>query len=259
MHLEMNTTSFEMSSLEDIQGMLERDSEDDMGIPSLFENFRQTRVLKNALSYTPKDVVVKVYKIARILSNFLRKHDITFWTSGGTTLGIVRHGGLIPWDDDIDICISEEELPRLLRLRPELRSAGCDLCQSNSYVWKIFHLTDSISIENVEYRYPFCDVFIMKRHKKKYKCNANKSIVMMTNTLSLDVENREWRNFGDLSLPVPVHAEDYLTRTYGEDWAYMGATHNISHNSRDILTSERFELKDGQFLPALPFYKRRTT
>ena len=27
-----------MSSLEDIQGMLERDSEDDMGIPSLFES-----------------------------------------------------------------------------------------------------------------------------------------------------------------------------------------------------------------------------
>ena len=50
-------------------------------------DFKQTRLLKNALSYTPKAVVVKVYKIARILSSFLRKHDITFWSSGGTTLG----------------------------------------------------------------------------------------------------------------------------------------------------------------------------
>ena len=29
---------------------------------------------------------------------------------------------------------------------------------------------------------------------------------------SLDVENREWRDFGDLSLPVPLQAEEYLTR-----------------------------------------------
>ena len=29
---------------------------------------------------------------------------------------------------------------------------------------------------------------------------------------TLHVENREWRDFGDLSLPVPVQAEDYLTR-----------------------------------------------
>ena len=33
-------------------------------------------VLKNELSYTKSEVVVRVYKIARILSRFLKKHEI---------------------------------------------------------------------------------------------------------------------------------------------------------------------------------------
>lgn len=53
------------------------------------------------------------------IDKICRKHDIRYWIDFGTLLGAVRHGGFIPWDDDLDIAMPSDELHRFLEIAPK--------------------------------------------------------------------------------------------------------------------------------------------
>lgn len=98
------------------------------------------------------------------------QHDIPYWLSSGTLLGAVRHGGFIPWDDDVDIELLRRDYKRLLRVlrtekegRYRLQTHSTD----NGYFFPFAKLRDMHSVlrENDDidlgfaYRGIYIDIF----------------------------------------------------------------------------------------------------
>ncbi len=55
-------------------------------------------------------------EILKVIDAFCRDHKIRYSLYAGTLLGAIRHKGFIPWDDDLDICMTRHEYNRFIKL-----------------------------------------------------------------------------------------------------------------------------------------------
>lgn len=103
---------------------------------------------------TPGEVQQEIYALLKRFDAICRRHGLRYTLAGGTCLGAVRHGGFIPWDDDIDIDMPYPDFIRFLKIFPHEADAKdvwmlYGMARNCAAAWMKFAKPDTIVKSNM--------------------------------------------------------------------------------------------------------------
>lgn len=82
------------------------------------------------MKLTPEQQPIWNSIIVDILREFIEicnKYNLTYFCAGGTAIGAVRHHGMIPWDDDIDVFMPRPDYNKFIALKNELNNGKYEI------------------------------------------------------------------------------------------------------------------------------------
>lgn len=95
------------------------------------------------VQYDVRALQLRILDILIAVDKVCKEHNLRYYIMAGTLLGAVRHGGFIPWDDDLDI-----GMPR----------ADYDLLMKNAFQW-LPEIYEAVCAENdSSYPLPFAKI-----------------------------------------------------------------------------------------------------
>ena len=210
---------------------------------------------------------IDLYKMLKIVTDILNKYKIKYWADGGTFLGAIRHNGIIPWDDDLDIGILENTAKNNFSVFKEaLNKEGYGIVQQD-FGYKVFPKKgDKIKIDpwskhcsNIKkkyktinrsklykiasqtykkpkkpiyhnYKYPFLDIFEYKNKDNRLYTKGDDS--WWTNTCyynTIKLNKLKEKKFGNFRIQTMPDYKRYFNSCYGEDWNINGYTSGWDH------------------------------
>ena len=113
---------------------------------------------------------LKMLEILEALDKICRKHNIQYWLACGTLLGARRHGGFIPWDDDLDVIVLQTEYQKLISaLKEELpKHLILQTRETDKNYWYYYpkirdrdsrYIDKNTDADNLQYQGIFIDIF----------------------------------------------------------------------------------------------------
>lgn len=67
---------------------------------------------------TLRNAQLRMLDILKVVDEICRRHNLGYWLTCATLLGAVRHGGFVPWDDDLDIAMMRDDYLKLMEILP---------------------------------------------------------------------------------------------------------------------------------------------
>jgi GR25 family glycosyltransferase involved in LPS biosynthesis/phosphorylcholine metabolism protein LicD len=151
------------------------------------------------------------------LQSILRQKDIEFIVSYGTLLGLTRHEGFIPWDDDIDVIIDDKHYDTLIGgLDDKLSEKGLRILHINDKFSKIHRIQDPY-IKNKNWSWPFIDIFmytVIDDKVKIYDASKWKNYIISKS----DFFPLKTNLFCGFPVSMPYNVDSVLSSMYGTTW-----------------------------------------
>jgi hypothetical protein len=114
-------------------------------------------------------------ELIKILFELFDKFEIDYFIISGTLLGYYRHNKeFIPWDDDIDIIVSNKFVEKINDLIKELdnNQLKCSFYPCNMLFFYKFYFNNKV-IKHNKYNWPFVDIFVYRINEKNGKKYLN--------------------------------------------------------------------------------------
>jgi len=169
---------------------------------------------------TPKKDVVKLYTILFEITLIFFKMDIKCWADKRTTLGAVRHDGLIPWDRSVDMGMLHKDKHKVLSLEKTLKGFGY-LIDETFFGYKIFFKKDADFAD--DYSIPSLDIYLYKKksgyntYELAYKDARNQWPNSTWN--KADLFPLHLRVYGRYRIFCGNKPLNFLSDIYGSDWS----------------------------------------
>ena len=130
------------------------------------------------------------------------KHNIRYGLMYGSLLGAVRDGGFIPWDEDVDIFVMEEDRSKVHEALFDFQNIGMKVAREEFGGELISIIRDDEYID----MYFFKRTFNGKRRSCDYAVSAH------------HIENRDTMDFLEMDFHIPADSKNLLVSLYGDDW-----------------------------------------
>ena len=164
-----------------------------------------------------------------------RKNGVAYALHGGTLLGAVRNGRMIPWDDDVDVSMTRENYNRFRQIRDErYRIVEDELCVAR------FVLNDAADADCVCVDILIWDYISANRFARLLKINL---LRFLQGTIKKNIPYEKYNLWGKLAawishvagLPFPMRLKYKLYHRVEERW-FVGKKQYI-HRSNDTFFS----------------------
>jgi hypothetical protein len=200
------------------------------------------------------EAVNDLYEMMNNVHHVLEAHGIRYFIIGGTLIGAVRHGGLIPWDDDIDIGMLQTDMDKLYSpvVREALRQCGMMLDSRDRRVCKKIYSTTK--------KFPFIDIFEFRSGSGdtiEFACERARRLFPKETFSVAQLSELQTYAYGPLRLSGPSDGEAVLRHQFGDDVMTHYYKNHPHEGRRVILHNRTFSKKPLTSVDRVPLLPTR--